>query len=119
MSSTIMTSVTDPTWTPWTRRASPESAKNIMNTKITSAVKMRAAHSGQGMIPSAPCSRSSLACSRSEVWSSHLAKAVSSLLVVGLVPWTVSNMSRPQWLMSSPWAPDSMRGHSVPTTYLP
>ena len=73
-STSIVTSTetTVPISRPCTTARSPESAKNSMYTKITKAVKNSTTHSGVGMTPTAPWTRSLRASSRSEVWSSHL-----------------------------------------------
>ena len=67
----MITTVTLPIRTPWVTAPSAGSAKNSMYTKMTPEITKRISQSGSGMIPSAPCTRSTLACSRSRVWSIH------------------------------------------------
>ena len=96
----------------WVRIHSALSAKNSMNTKITPEMPNRTIHSGVGMIPSAPWTRSWRACSRSDVWSIQRSYADCSASVCGSVAWRVRNISRPHGLMASPRVPASMAGHS-------
>ena len=72
-------------------------------------------HSDDGITPSAPCVRSRRASSRSDVWSSHFAYAVSSGNVFGSVAPIVLKRATPHGLSASV-SPDSMSGHSWCTT---
>ena len=66
-----MTTVTLPMSMPCVTARSARSAKNSMYAKMTAQITTRTSHRGDGMMPSAPCTRSIRACSRSAVWSIH------------------------------------------------
>ena len=87
-----------------------------MNTKITVAAKNNTIHSGTGMTPTAPWTRSFRAASRSDVWSSHLPYAASSVGPSGDSVWRVLNRSAPHGLIWSPSVPASIRSHCGPAT---
>ena len=66
-----MTTVTLPISMPCVTTRSARSAKKSMYAKITPEIAVRTSHRGEGMMPSAPCTRSTRACCRSAVWSIH------------------------------------------------
>ena len=88
-SDALTTATTEPMRTAWTIAISLGSAKKSMNTKITLAAKNNTIHSGTGMTPTAPWTRSFRAASRSDVWSSHLPYAASSVGPSGDSVWRV------------------------------
>jgi len=112
----VRTTVTLPMSIPWVTAPSALSAKNSMNATITPVIVNSTIHSGTGMIPSAPCTRSTRACSRCEVWSIQRSYADCSVTETGSTAATVRNISTPHGLTPAPSVPSAIAGHSAPTT---